>query len=146
MLSMPEQPDVTTPKSRWRSPTSPALWIIAVALAVIALELVRDGRTQPAFNTAMAQPSTGAGARGVFAFAGQMTKNTYGLYMVDVDSMTMWAYEYHPGKECLRLVASRSWRYDRYLESYNNCDLPPEAVEQMIEQQRQYERQEHEVP
>ena len=57
--------------------------------------------------------------------------------MVDVDAMTIWAYEYTQ-KGCLRLAGARAWRYDRYLENYNICDLPPEVVEQMIEDQRKY--------
>jgi len=60
------------------------------------------------------------------------------VYVVDVDAMTLWAYEYLPQKSCLRLAAARTWRYDRYLENYNICDLPPDAVEKMIEDQRQY--------
>ncbi len=74
----------------------------------------------------------------MFAFSGQLSKSTYGVYVVDVDAMTMWTYEYLPQKGCLRLAAARTWRYDRYLENYNVCDLPPEAVEKMIEDQRQY--------
>jgi hypothetical protein len=38
----------------------------------------------------------------------------------------------------LRLASARTWRYDRYLENYNICDLPPEAVEEMIDRQREY--------
>ena len=85
------------------------------------------------------------GARGVFAFSGQLSKGTYGLYMVDADTMTIWVYEYLPQKGCLRLAASRTWRYDRYLENYNTCDLPPEMVEQMIDQQRQERLQSSEM-
>lgn len=61
--------------------------------------------------------------------------------MVDTDAMTIWAYEYLPQKGCLRLAAARMWRYDRYLENHNICDLPPEAVERMVEEQRQYRLQ-----
>lgn len=61
--------------------------------------------------------------------------------MVDTDAMTIWAYEYLSQKGCLRLAGARSWRYDRYLENHNICDLPPEAVEKMVEEQRQYRLQ-----
>ena len=57
---------------------------------------------------------------------------------VDLDTMTVWVYEYLPQKGCLRLAAARTWRYDRYLENHNICDLPPDVVEQMIEEQRRY--------
>lgn len=115
----------------------PVQWVIAVALVVIAVKLVVTPSGPDWGSVAMAQPSGMVGARGVFAFPGQMAKGSYGLYMVDADTMTIWAYEYLPQKGCLRLAASRTWRYDRYLENYNTCDLPPAMVEQMIEQQRQ---------
>ncbi len=119
-------------------------WLIAVALVVIATVLVvrpaGDTRLMTA-NRAFAQAVSSGGARGIFAFSGQLSKNTYGVYMVDVDAMTTWVYEYLPQKGCLRLAAARTWRYDRYLENYNLCDLPPDAVEQMVEEQRRYRLQ-----
>lgn len=90
---------------------------------------------------AFGDPVTSGGARGVFAFSGQLSKGTYGVYVVDVDAMTLWVYEYLQQKGCLRLAGARTWRYDRYLENHNICDLPPEIVEQMVEEQRQYRRQ-----
>ena len=88
-------------------------------------------------SIALGQPVSSGGARGIFAFSGQLSKGSHGIFMVDVDAMTLWAYEYLPQKRCLRLAAARTWRYDRYLENHNLCDLPPEVVEQMVEQQRQ---------
>jgi hypothetical protein len=115
-------------------------WVIAVALVVIATTLVTrsDSRVvAPAFG----QATSSAGLRGVFAFSGQLSKNSYGVFLVDVDAMTLWTYEYLPQKGCLRLAAARTWRYDRYLEDYNGCDLPPDVVEQMIADQRKYRLQ-----
>ena len=114
--------------------------MIAVALVVIATTLVArfDNRVvAPAFG----QATSSAGLRGVFAFSGQLSKSSYGVFLVDVDAMTIWTYEYLPQKACLRLAAARTWRYDRYLEDYNGCDLPPDVVEQMIADQRRYRLQ-----
>jgi len=105
-------------------------------LVVIAASLV-SRRDFPIGDLAFGQLPTSGGARGVFAFSGQLSKGTYGVYMVDSDSMTIWAYEYLSQKGCLRLAGARTWRYDRYLENYNVCDLPPEVVEKMVEEQRQ---------
>ena len=118
----------------------PALWFIAGALSVIMLHAVMrgDGSGLSLEGTALGQAISSGGSRGVFAFSGQLTKNSYGIYMVDVDAMTIWVYEYLSRKGCLRLASARTWRYDRYLEDYNHCDLPPDAVEQLIEDQRQY--------
>ena len=122
-------------------------WVIASALVVIAVALVvhRDGIPISGVAFGQGEPGSGGGARGVFAFSGQLSKGTYGVYVVDTDAMTMWVYEYLAQKGCLRLAAARTWRYDRYLENHNICDLPPEAVEQMIEEQRQSRRQANET-
>lgn len=119
-----------------KSPPHPIYWVIAGALVTIAVTMVSQRGGAPFGEVAFGQPTTSAGARGVFAFSGQLTKNTYGVYVVDTDTATMWMYEYLGAKGCLRLAASRSWRFDRYLENHNLCDLPPETVEQMVEEQR----------
>ena len=113
---------------------------MAAAMVAIAVAVVIDGggRGVALDRAAFGQATTSGGSRGVFAFSGQLSKNTYGVYLVDVDAMTIWAYEYLAQKGCLRLAAARTWRYDRYLENHNVCDLPPEAVEQLIEAQREY--------
>ena len=115
--------------------------MIATALVVIAAALVVRPGSGGLGTVAFGQPVASGGARGVFAFTGQLSKGTHGVFMVDVDAMTIWAYEYLPAKGCLRLAAARTWRYDRYLENHNVCDLPPGIVEQMVEEQRQYRLQ-----
>lgn len=124
----------------------PVFWLMAGALGVLALQTLFSGTAQaPRWDgAALAQPVSSGGARGVFAFSGQLSKNSYGIFMVDVDAMTLWAYEYQPQKECLRLAAARTWRYDRYLENHNGCDLPPEAIEKIVEDQRQFRLDESE--
>jgi len=121
-----------------RQSLHPVNWVIAGALMVIATMLVLRSDTSPMHGVAFGQPVTSGGARGVFAFSGQLSKGTFGVYMVDVDAMTTWVYEYLPQKGCLRLAGARTWRYDRYLEDYNVCGPPPDAVERMVEDQRQY--------
>ncbi len=114
-----------------------ATWLICVSLMVIAtcliLRLDSSGGA-----VALAQPVSRAGARGIFAFTGQLSKNSYGVFMVDVDTSTLWCYEVLPSKPLLKLVAARSWKYDRYLEEYNvDPDTAPAIIEEMVEQQRQ---------
>ncbi len=134
--------------SRVGSTPHPVWWIIAAALVVIAVQLTIRGNGAGSVSSALAQPVSAGGARGIFAFSGQLSKGSYGVYLVDVDAMTLWVYEYLPQKGCLRLAGARTWRYDRYLENYNTCGLPPDAVETMIEEQRQYKLQssENEMP
>lgn len=113
-------------------PRGPA-WVMALSLAMIAgLLLLRDVDHDRAF----AQPVSSSGARGVFAFTGELTKGSLGVFMVDVDAGTIWCYEYVAGKRKLRLVAARDWRFDRYLENFET-EPPPEVVQEILEEQRQ---------
>lgn len=140
--STPMTPQAVSTDSQRRPAPHPVYWLIAGALMTIAItQLTNRNPALQLSGSAFAQPTTSAGARGVFAFSGQLTKNTYGVYVVDTDTATMWMYEYNGTKGCLRLAASRSWRFDRYLENHNLCDLPPETVEQMIEEQRSNRKQ-----
>lgn len=118
----------------------PALWVIVFLLGVIAGGMVLrpgDGLS-PA---AMAQATASGGSRGIFAFSGQLAKDVHGVFLVDVDAMTIWAYEYMPAKPCLRLAAARTWRYDRYLKNYNNCGPSPYDIEQLVDTERKNELQ-----
>ena len=136
-----QEPGASRDETRpMRNVPHPVFWVIAAALVLNAALLVVRSDVPTLASLALAQPVASGGARGVFAFSGQLSKGTFGVYLVDVDAMTMWTYEYLPQKSCLRLAAARTWRYDRYLENHNICDLPPEIVEQMVEDQRQYRR------
>lgn len=111
-------------------------WLIALSLVVIAFNtMVRDDGVLP---PAYAQGVRSAGARGIFAFTGQLAPNNFGLFMVDVDAGTIWCYEMvnAGGVKKLRLLAGRSWIFDRYLENYN-LEVPlPDEVRELVEQQR----------
>ncbi len=111
-----------------------AVWMIAVFLAIIAACLVLR-LDEPLADRAFGQPVAQSGARGVFAFTGQVTKNTFGVFLVDVDAGTLWCYEWSE-RGCLKLIAARSWRYDRYLEEFNTCEPGPQEVERLVEMER----------
>jgi hypothetical protein len=112
-----------------------AVWLMVGLLGIIAACLVLRLDT-PLSGQALAQPIAQAGARGVFAFTGQVTKNTFGVFMVDVDAGTIWCYEWNETKGCLKLLAARSWRYDRYLEQFNVGEPGPQEVERLVEMER----------
>ncbi len=115
-----------------------ALWIIAILLAIITTVLVVRRPGSPLVGPAYGD-SPMAGARGVFAFTGQLDKNRYGLFMLDVDSSNVWCYEYLPSTRKLKLVAARSFRWDRYLENYNNDELTPSQVQVLLKEQNRIE-------
>ncbi len=124
-----------SPPPRTSSPT--ACWIIAILLAVIATALWMrpPGALLP---PALAQSQPLAGARGVFAFAGPLDRNHYGLFMLDVDQGTIWCYELENvgGARKLRLIAARTWLYDRYLQDFNCAPPDFRMVQKLVAEQR----------
>ena len=112
------------------------LWVVAGLLAVIATILIMRWDDRSLGSAAYAQDASRAGGRGIYAFTGQLSKTTFGLFMMDVDSSTLWCYEYVPQRRRLELVAARSWHYDRYLEEYNVNSPTPAEVAQLVERQR----------
>jgi hypothetical protein len=135
MLSVPA-PVVAAAPPRQQT----VFWVIAVLLAVIATALVMRLDDRLASRLAMAQTAgVPAGARGIYAFTGQLTSKTYGLFMIDVDTGTVWCYEMlrgPNGEPQMVLVAARSWIFDRYLEEFNVGEPIPSAVQAMVRQQR----------
>jgi hypothetical protein len=123
--------------AEFRAPRSrTAQWVIAVLLAFIAGILWT--RTPGSAEFALAQNPPLVGARGVYAFTGQLDHNRFGLFMLDIEQGTIWCYEMDNvgGVRKLRLVAARSWVYDRYLRDFN-CAAPDfRAVQQLVDQQR----------
>lgn len=122
-------------KRSWQAGRSVAQWLTVVLLAVIATLLWSRGAELPA---ALAQGQPTAGARGIFAFTGQLDHNRFGLFMLDVDQGTIWCYEIDSGGATrkLRLIAARTWIYDRYLQDFN-CAAPDfRAVQELVAQQR----------
>jgi len=115
-------------------PAQTAQWIIAVLLAFIA-GMLWSRNSSP---TAQAQHSTLVGARGVYAFTGQLDRNRYGLFMLDIEQGTIWCYEIDNagGVRKLRLTAARSWLYDRYLRDFNCADPDFREVQELVAQQR----------
>ncbi len=108
----------------------PVWWVIAVSLAVIAVSMVLrvdGGLGRPVF----AQSTVSAGAHGVFAFSGQVSKNAYGVFMVDVDAGTIWCYRFDQGGDKLKLVAGRDWRFDRKLENWGT-EPPTNVIQQIL--------------
>jgi hypothetical protein len=118
-------------------PSQTVYWIIAILLAVIATGLwMRPGGA--AGSVAWAQSGPLAGARGVYAFTGPIDRDQYGLFMLDVDQGTIWCYAFDriDGTRKLRLVAARTWIYDRYLKDFNNAPPDFRMVQNLVSQQR----------
>lgn len=118
-----------------QSSRSVATWIIAVALSVIATCLIL--KPDAAFKGAAFAQTSAMGTQGIHAFTGQLDRDKYGLFMMDLDNGSVWVYEYYPMKHRLKLACARSFKYDRYLEDFNNDDLTtPDKIREMVERQQ----------
>lgn len=108
-----------------------AWWAATVLLAggvgILASQLFRD-------TPAVAQTGSG-GSSGVFVIAGQVTRDTYGLYLVDPQNSTICLYQYLANERRLRLVAARTYLFDRQLDSYNT-DPEPAEIEKLVQEAR----------
>lgn len=120
------------------------LWIIALLLTMIATALITRMDDGALIRQATAQNAPGGtpmlGARGIYAFTGPITSRSYGLFMLDVDTGTLWCYELErspvDGVNRLKLVAARSWIFDRYLEEFNVAKPTPSEVRGLVQMQR----------
>jgi len=83
-------------------------------------------------------PTHSAGAGGAFIVAGQITPDTYGLYLVDTQHATIALYEYQPSSRKLRLLAARTYMFDVQLDEYNT-ELSPREVKKLVAQQKRLE-------
>jgi hypothetical protein len=130
----------SSPAPRFRK--NPALWLIAIGLLANAAILLTRGQTPDIVfdRAALAQstPNTGQllGARGIYMMPAQLGPSAFGLYLLDVDSGTICVYQANPEKSHFRLMAARSFKYDRFLEDLNNEHLTPREVQKLVEDQR----------
>ncbi len=116
-------------------------WLLAVAFAFLA-GMLFTSRPDSLLQSAQAQ-SAAAGARGVYAFTGPLDSSRTGLFMLDIEQGTVWVYEIETVDTVrkLKLVAARSWVYDRYLRDFN-CAAPTfRDVQDLVSRQREREAQ-----
>jgi hypothetical protein len=106
-------------------PAGAARWVVVVILAILAGGLlveasraVGDGGGQ-AFSAA---PS-------VVAVTGQITRDSYGIYLVDTNNQTICIYQYVASQRMLRLLAARTFAFDSQLDDYNTEPSPREIRE-----------------
>jgi len=109
--------------------TPGSMWLIVVLLSVIATALLME----IGFGVSSAQVQVGAAGKDeVFVVAGQVTSDTYGLYLVDVAKRRICVYQWLPGTRKLRLMAVRNYTFDLRLDEYNTEKLPRE-IKKLVE-------------
>lgn len=117
---------VSGTKKRWFLPA-------LIVLGVLCLPLI-GSKLGPSAD-AQAQLQTGM-EDGIMVIPVQIGRDSYGLAMVDTEEQTLWIYEINnrgPAYNRLRLLAARSWRYDRLLQQYNTAEPKPEEVKILLE-------------
>ena len=119
---------------------SAAKWSAAAVLALAAgvlLWIVGSGAAQeggPGPGLAKAGASAGGG---ILVVAGQVTSDSYGLYLVDTKNTTMAVYQWVPRTNKLRLMAARNYAFDLQLDDYNNeKETAPAVIRQLVGQKR----------
>ena len=66
----------------------------------------------------------------------QLSRDTYGLAMVDSKAQTMWVYEFSMRGNAfdrLRLVAARTFEFDRQLTEWNTGSPTPRQVQDLLD-------------
>ncbi len=122
-----------------------ALWLVGIGLLANAGVLLLRGQSAPEIvldRQALAQAQTATpgqplGARGIFMMPAQLGPAAWGLYLMDVDSGTISVYKTTPENNRFRLMAARSFKYDRFLEDFNNESPRPKEVQKLVEDQQQ---------
>jgi hypothetical protein len=116
-----------------RNPLALALYAnAAVLLAILGVLLARDA-TPSLLPAAMAQAQPGgiAGGGGIYLMPAQFSQTVWGCYILDVERQTLCAYTTSGSPPQLRLVASRSFTFDRALKNYNTAP-PPQEIQDLI--------------
>ena len=113
-------------KDAWLLPAT----IISVSLLILSISTLFAPR---ATATADYEPVTDGQIMAVPVRLGQ---SGFGLAMIDSYNQTMWVYEFNnrgSAHNRLRLLAARSYKYDRLLQQYNNSEPTPGSVKQLLE-------------
>ncbi|MGA1979263.1 MAG: hypothetical protein ABSG99_01680 [Sedimentisphaerales bacterium] len=112
-------------------------WLLStfIILGVLALFFIGSKLGSPA----SAQAELQANSNGeILVVPLQLERDKYGLAMVDMVNQTLWIYEINsmgPAHNRLRLLAARSWQYDRLLKQYNTSEPKPEQVRMLLEEE-----------
>ena len=110
-------------------------WLLSAVIASTAVCLFWLGGRFTTPANVQAQLQTGY-SEGVMVIPIQLERDLYGLAMVDTNAQTLWVYEVRsrgPAYNRLKLLAARSWRYDKLLKQYNTADPNPEQVKLLLE-------------
>jgi len=109
-------------------PGRKARWLLVAVLGVLVAGLLVELGRATAQDDIPPAPSADAAAdeSSVVAVAGQVTRDGYGLYLLDLRNKTVTVYQYVPGSRVLRLLAARTFAFDVQLDEFNTDPSPRE--------------------
>ena len=90
-------------------------------------------RSDSAVAQAQRQPPI-AGGGGLFIMPAQLSGNTWGAYLMDIDKGTLAVYQFFPGTSQLKFVAARKFTNDTKMENWNTSPSPQEVAD-LVEKQ-----------
>ena len=123
-------------------------WLIpvSVVLGLLSLFFISSKLAPP--TSAKAQLQTYENSN-IIVIPVQISRDGYGLAMVDTGSQTLWIYQISnrgPAYNRLKLLAARSWQYDKLLKQYNTAEPKPQQVKILLEDLGQQYRAEPTQP
>lgn len=125
--------------------TNIALYAIATLLLANLVALLAKDSAPSLLPVAFAQDAQQnrqapiAGGAGLFVMPAQLSGNTWGAYLMDVDRGTLCVYQFLPGARQLQFVASRSFAQDTRLANFNTTPAPHE-IQDLVNKQNQGNR------
>jgi hypothetical protein len=125
--------------------TTIALYAIAALLLANLVAILAKDTTPTLLPVAFAQQQGQnrqapiAGGAGLFVMPAQLSGNTWGCYLMDVDRGTLCVYQFLPGARQLQFVASRSFAQDTRLANFNTTPTPTE-IQDLVNKQDQATR------
>lgn len=124
--------------ARRHRPLVIALYLNAVLLAVLVWVLLgrESGPSMLPMAFGQAQPTI-AGGGGVYMMPAQIGPQSYGTYLMDIDSQTLMVYQYSQVDGQLRFKAARSFKWDRRLQNFNTPSPTPAEVEELVKREQQ---------
>ena len=111
------------------------IWARRSALVLLAIVAVGLLVTLGLGSASSSGPTTGGDKPSVFVVAGQISRETYGVYLVDYENSTICVYQYIPRDRKLRLMAARTYSFDAQLDEYNT-EPPPREIKKMVEEHK----------
>jgi len=111
-----------------------ALYIVGVLLLANLLVLLLKGQGDWAATAYAQRQGPIAGGAGLFVMPGQLSGNTWGCYLMDVDRGTLCVYQFLPGSRQLQFVAARNFLNDTKLGNYNTVPAPSEIADLVAKQ------------